>query len=165
LAAEGSWPPNDHIHIFAIPILSPPQILCSMLLPDNAAHDRRLWWERGSIEDTEGHPHGNPYKPLLLLLPLLPSPHTYQVRWEGEVSWQTNEHPPTPVATFFVGLEFEVRALCLQNRHSTTWVRPPVHFALVILEIGSHKLCQSWPWTMILLISASQIGRITGVSH
>jgi hypothetical protein len=36
---------------------------------------------------------------------------------------------------FFVGQGFELRALCLQNRHSITWAMPPVHFALVILEM------------------------------
>jgi hypothetical protein len=38
---------------------------------------------------------------------------------------------------FLVGLGFELRAECLQNRCFTT---PPVHFALVILEMGPYKL-------------------------
>jgi hypothetical protein len=37
---------------------------------------------------------------------------------------------------FFVGLEFELRALNLQSRHSNISAMPLVHFALVILEIG-----------------------------
>jgi hypothetical protein len=41
---------------------------------------------------------------------------------------------------FFVGLGFELGALCLQNRHSTACAMPPVHFVVVILEMGSHKL-------------------------
>jgi hypothetical protein len=65
---------------------------------------------------------------------------------------------------FLVGLGFEVRASCLQSRHSTAWAIPPVHFALVILEIGvSWGL--SWPQIAILPISSSQVARITGVSH
>jgi hypothetical protein len=31
--------------------------------------------------------------------------------------------------------------------------------------IGSLMFCPGWPWTAIFLISASQIARITGVSH
>jgi hypothetical protein len=39
-------------------------------------------------------------------------------------------------------------------------------FALVILEIGSHKLlAQGCPGTVILLILASQVVRIIGMSH
>jgi hypothetical protein len=42
---------------------------------------------------------------------------------------------------FFVELEFELRALHLQSRCSTIWATPPVHFVLVILEMGgSHEL-------------------------
>jgi hypothetical protein len=33
-----------------------------------------------------------------------------------------------------------LRALCSQSRGSTTWVIPLVHFALIILEMRSHKL-------------------------
>jgi hypothetical protein len=42
-----------------------------------------------------------------------------------------------------LGLGFELRPLHLQSRHSTAWAMIPVHFALVILEIGSLKLF-SW---------------------
>jgi hypothetical protein len=35
---------------------------------------------------------------------------------------------------FLVGIRFEVRALHLQSRCSTTWAMPPVCFVLVILE-------------------------------
>jgi hypothetical protein len=41
---------------------------------------------------------------------------------------------------FLVGLGFELRASGLQSRLSSTSVAPPVHFALVILEMRSHKL-------------------------
>jgi hypothetical protein len=63
-------------------------------------------------------------------------------------------------------LEFELRALCLQSRHSTTWLTPTVHFALDILEMGVLRtICPGYPWTMILWVSASQVDRITGMSH
>jgi hypothetical protein len=57
-------------------------------------------------------------------------------------------------------------ALCLQNRHSTTWATPPVHFALLSFGDGVlQTLCTGWSPTVILLISASQVARMTGVSH
>jgi hypothetical protein len=52
------------------------------------------------------------------------------------------------VVVFFVGWGFELRALHLQSRHSTTLATPPVHFALVILEMGgwfSQTICPGWP--------------------
>jgi hypothetical protein len=43
---------------------------------------------------------------------------------------------------------------------------PAVHFALLILEMGvSRILCPGWPLIVILQISASQVARITGMSH
>jgi hypothetical protein len=49
---------------------------------------------------------------------------------------------------------------------SNPWATPPVCFALVILEMGvSHTICPGWPWTLILLISASQVPRTVGLSH
>jgi hypothetical protein len=41
---------------------------------------------------------------------------------------------------FLVGLGFELRALGLQSRLSTAWTTPPVHFTLLILEMGSQEL-------------------------
>jgi hypothetical protein len=42
----------------------------------------------------------------------------------------------------------------------------PVHFALVILEMGiSQTICTGWTLTAILLILASQVARIIGVGH
>jgi hypothetical protein len=38
------------------------------------------------------------------------------------------------------GLGFELRASYLQSRYSTVWATLLVHFALVILEMDSHKL-------------------------
>jgi hypothetical protein len=39
-----------------------------------------------------------------------------------------------------MGLGFELKPLHLQTRCSTTWTTPPVHFALVILEMGTREL-------------------------
>jgi hypothetical protein len=45
---------------------------------------------------------------------------------------------------------FELRALCLQSRHSTTWGIPPVHFALIIFgDRVSWTISRGWPWTVI----------------
>ena len=66
------------------------QVLRDVLLPGDAGHGRRLWWEGGSVEDTEGHPGDDPYRPLLLLLPLLPPNQDHQVRWEGEAAWRAD---------------------------------------------------------------------------
>jgi hypothetical protein len=42
----------------------------------------------------------------------------------------------------------------------------PIHFSLVILEMGvSWTICPIWPQTLILPMSASQVARITGVNH
>jgi hypothetical protein len=67
---------------------------------------------------------------------------------------------------FFLGLEFELRALHLQSRRSNTWALSPVHFALVIFKDGVlQTICPGWPRTTILWISASQVARTTGMSH
>jgi hypothetical protein len=52
-------------------------------------------------------------------------------------------HEPLHMALithFFVGQWFELRASHLQSRHSTSWASTLVHFALVTLEVRSHKL-------------------------
>jgi hypothetical protein len=61
----------------------------------------------------------------------------------------------------FLGLVFELRVSHLQSRLSTTWATPPVHFVLLILEMGS---CEQFAQTgaRILLISASPVAGITG---
>jgi hypothetical protein len=62
---------------------------------------------------------------------------------------------------------FEIRALCLQSRHSyhLSHTSTPF-FVLVILEMGvSQTIFLDWPQTATLPISASQVARITGVSH
>jgi hypothetical protein len=73
---------------------------------------------------------------------------------------------PTQWFFFLMGLGFEIRDWCLQSRCFTTWATPPVHFGLVILELGvSWTVCLSDPQTLILPISASQVARIIGISH
>jgi hypothetical protein len=53
-----------------------------------------------------------------------------------------------------------------QSRCSTTWVIPPVHFALVIFgDRVSWTICPGWPQTSVLLTSVSQVAGITSVSH
>jgi hypothetical protein len=53
------------------------------------------------------------------------------------------------------------------NLGLTPWANPPALFLWwVFSEIGSWELfTQGWLWTAILLISASPVARITGVSH
>jgi hypothetical protein len=41
---------------------------------------------------------------------------------------------------FPVDWDFELRASCLQSRHSAALATRPVHFVLVIMEMGSRKL-------------------------
>jgi hypothetical protein len=61
---------------------------------------------------------------------------------------------------FWVGLEFELRALHLQSRCSTASATSLVHFGLVILKVESGKLfaCAALP-TVILQILAFQVAR------
>jgi hypothetical protein len=66
---------------------------------------------------------------------------------------------------FLVIVGFKLGAMCLQSRHSTTWAKPPVHFALITLEMWVWTICLGWPVTEIFLISASQVARITEMSH
>lgn len=60
--------------------ISLPQVLCCSLLPADAGHGGRLWGEGLSSEGTSGHPNEGAHRSLLLLLPLLPTPHAHQVR-------------------------------------------------------------------------------------
>jgi hypothetical protein len=56
-------------------------------------------------------------------------------------------------------------ALHLQSRHCTAWATPPVHFTMVILEMGVLRtICSGLPQTIIFQISASLVARITNVS-
>jgi hypothetical protein len=60
---------------------------------------------------------------------------------------------------FFAVLRLELRAYTLS--HSTV----PCLCVRYFWDIVSQTICQSWLWSTILLISASWVARITGVSH
>jgi hypothetical protein len=63
------------------------------------------------------------------------------------------------VFLFFFGTGVWTQGLCLEPLHQ------PI-FVMVFIEIRSHELfCPGWVQTVILLISASRVARITGVSH
>jgi hypothetical protein len=88
-----------------------------------------------------------------------------------EVSVILDKIPPyeliiSVIIFFLVDLGFELRALHLQSRHSTTWATPGgvTPFCCGYFEDGiSWTICLGWPWTLILPISASQVARITGM--
>jgi hypothetical protein len=61
-----------------------------------------------------------------------------------------------PTSFSFVALGFELRTSHLLIRPANTWGTKPTLFILCI---------SAWPWTVILLISASWIASITSVSH
>jgi hypothetical protein len=64
-----------------------------------------------------------------------------------------------------VGQEFELRVSYLQSLLSTTWATPPSPFCSGYFRDGvSQTIFLGWPRTEILLISASQIARITSVN-
>jgi hypothetical protein len=66
----------------------------------------------------------------------------------------------------FCGMEFELWAPCLQGRCSTAWNTPPVPLCSGYYRDGvSQTLCLGWRQTVILLILASQLVRITSMSH
>jgi hypothetical protein len=67
---------------------------------------------------------------------------------------------------FLVVLGFEFRALYLLERQSTTWATLPALFCVgCFLDRVFQIICLNWLQTVILLISASWIARIIGVSH
>jgi hypothetical protein len=63
-----------------------------------------------------------------------------------------------------VVLAFELRASCLQSKHSTAWAITPVHFVVLIWRWGLMNHLPRLALTMILPISA-QVARITGMRH
>jgi hypothetical protein len=63
-------------------------------------------------------------------------------------------------------LGFELRALHLLGRQSSTWPTPPALFCVgYFWDRVSRTICLGWLQTEILLISASWVPRVTGVSH
>jgi hypothetical protein len=66
---------------------------------------------------------------------------------------------------FFAVLEFELRALHLLGRCSTTWAHSSSpYFVEYFWDRVLWTICSGLLWTMILLISASWVARITGPS-
>jgi hypothetical protein len=62
-----------------------------------------------------------------------------------EVAWIQKNHNFDCAHSFLFlgGLVFEPRPYYLQIRHSMTQAKPPVHYALVILEMG---VCELFSW-------------------
>jgi hypothetical protein len=82
------------------------------------------------------------------------------------ITWQKAENLMLQEAFFFAVLGFKLRASCLLGRCSTTRITPSVLFcAGYFQDRVSQTLCPGWPRTVILLIFASWVARITGVSH
>jgi hypothetical protein len=68
--------------------------------------------------------------------------------------------------SFLVVLGFELRASHLPDRWSITWATPLALFCVVYFQDRILlTISLGWLWTSILLISASWVARITGVSH
>jgi hypothetical protein len=77
-------------------------------------------------------------------------------------TYSLHPDPVEWVSSFLVGLVFK---LSLQSGCSITWATPPVHFALVILEMRVlWTICLGWPQTVIFLNTASQVARISAMS-
>jgi hypothetical protein len=78
--------------------------------------------------------------------------------------WQDTTGPPP--LFFLVGLESELRALCLPGRCSATGATLPALFCVWYCQDRVFQaVCPGWLQTTIILISASWVTRITGVSH
>jgi hypothetical protein len=74
----------------------------------------------------------------------------------------TTLSPNSPFSFFLYFIFFFLVILGIelqQGRGSTTWVTPPALFCV------PQTICLGWFWTVILLISASWVARITGLSH
>jgi hypothetical protein len=66
---------------------------------------------------------------------------------------------------FFLSTGDELRFSCLLVMYSTIWSSLPALFSVEYFQDrASSTICQDWPWTLILLISASWVAGITGVS-
>ncbi|GAB1300206.1 Organic solute transporter subunit alpha [Apodemus speciosus] len=79
-------------------------VLCRSLLPADDGHGGRLWWEGSSTEDTEGHPNERAHRSLLLLLSLLPTPHTYQGKKLQLLIWGPFQYAFFKITMNIVGL-------------------------------------------------------------
>jgi hypothetical protein len=115
---------------------------------------------------------------------ILPHPPVKETERRLPPSNQDLGHYQTPICQHlnlnlgFLSLQsLEINVCCLcyfvvvfstvvwtQGLHLEPFHQP--FFVLNIFEIGSGKLSsQGWPWTAILLISASRVARITGPWH
>jgi hypothetical protein len=88
--------------------------------------------------------------------------------WASSLTPQTNKQTAylsLTILIFFLfgGTGVWPQGFILENQVLYAWATPPVHFVLVILEMGSHDLFAQAG--LKLLISASQLVRIIGVSH
>jgi hypothetical protein len=69
------------------------------------------------------------------------------------------------VLLFLVVLGFELWVSNLPDRTSTTWVIPPAWLSLEFYwDRFSQAMCPGWLWTLILLIFAPQVARMTGMT-
>jgi hypothetical protein len=79
--------------------------------------------------------------------------------------WDFRHVPPRPTVfiIFFFPFWFELRASRLLGRPFTAQATPPALFCVGFSR--DRVLRPGWLWTLILLISDSQVARIIGVSH
>jgi hypothetical protein len=113
---------------------------------------------RGEASAGEGPPPGSPFAGLSTLF----SPQLALAATTIRPPWCLS------VSLSFFSWNWDLNSgLCTcKSRHSTAWATTLVHFALVILQVGvSQTVYPAWPPTAILQISASQVARITVVSH
>jgi hypothetical protein len=60
---------------------------------------------------------------------------------------------------------FFVFSVLRLNSGSMSWATPPAQVFEYFWGRVSWTICSSWLWTLMLLISASWVARITGVTH
>jgi hypothetical protein len=105
---------------------------------------------------------GWPQSMILLSLPLSSWDYRHQLLGLACVlPWNSIIYSSEKIS--FVGLGFDLTALCLQSRHSTARATPSVYFCSGYFGDGVLRtLCLIG---LVLLISYSWVARITGVSH
>jgi hypothetical protein len=84
------------------------------------------------------------------------------------------EHQTLPILSFYPPLTLSTLCVCVcvwgWNSWPTSWVTlpapPPPFFLMGVFKIESHRtVCLGWPQTSILLVFASWVTRIIGMSH
>jgi hypothetical protein len=104
---------------------------------------------------------GWPQSMILLSLPLSSWDYRHQLGLACVLPWNSIIYSSEKIS--FVGLGFDLTALCLQSRHSTAWATPSVYLWSGYFGNGVWRtLCLIG---LVLLISYSWVARITGVSH